>query len=347
MEGCMSFIGKHKRLVILLVLVLVAGTGGSFLKSKQEKQTGYTVSRQNLREVMSFSGMIDAGVKANLRFQSAGKLTWVGVKEGDRVKKFQGIASLDRAQLKKSMEKYLNSYNKERNAFEQDQADNKDYAVSGLSSVQKETIKRTLQNAQADLNNSVLDFEIQNMAYRDAYLYTPIAGLVTLVRVPQVGINILASQAEFEVVDPESVYFSALADQTEVIKIKEGDKAEVVFDAYPEKKFEGVVTFVAFSPKEGQSSTVYEIRLDLGVDNLGYQLRLGMTGDVDFLLSEKKDILAVPVKYIKTENGTKTVLRGVGGKKTKVEVKVGENIDGLVEIVEGLNEGDVIYDQTK
>ncbi len=204
MEGCMSFVRKHKRIVILLVLVLVAGAGWFFWKSKQVKQTGYAVTRQNLREVMSFSGTIDAGVKANLRFQSAGKLTWVGVKEGDSVKKFQGIASLDRVQLKKSMEKYLNSYDKERNAFEQDQADNKDYAVSGLSSVQKETIKRTLQNAQADLNNSVLDFEIQNMAYRDAYLFTPIAGLVTRVNVPQVGINILASQAEFEVVDPGS-----------------------------------------------------------------------------------------------------------------------------------------------
>src|SRR3990167_2084606 len=63
-------------------------------KEKNKPKETYTVKRQALKETATFSGEVDADEKVKLKFQTAGRLAWVGVKEGDIVKPYQGIASL-------------------------------------------------------------------------------------------------------------------------------------------------------------------------------------------------------------------------------------------------------------
>lgn len=329
-----------------LVLVIALGVAGYlFLRPSPLKGKAFTVKRGDLKDTMSFSGKVDAGEKATLKFQSSGRLSWIGVKEGDYVKRFQGMASLDREQLKKTMEKYMNTYMKQRNSFENTQSDNKDYQLSGtLTNAQKEAVKRTVQDSQSNLNNSVLDYELQVLAHKDAFLYTPIEGIVTRVDVPNVGVNITPVAAAFEVVNPKTIFFSSLADQTEVVRLKSGMKAVVGLDAFPNQMLEGEVFYVSYAPKDGETNTVYEVKISLPTLNEEMKYRLGMTGDVEFVFEEKKSALFVPSKYIKGIK-TKEVYKLVNGKKEKVSIKTGKDFDGSVEVLEGLKEGDVIYDQ--
>lgn len=331
--------------MVLVVALVVIFVGYKVMTPAPLKGKAYTVKKGDLKNSLSFSGKVDASEKVVLKFQSSGRLSWVGVKEGDYVKKYQGIAALDREQLKKTMEKYLNAYTKQRNSFEGSNADNKNFENSGsLSDAQKEAVKRTLSDAQASLTNSVLDYEIQNMAYKDAYLYSPIEGIVTHVAVSEVGTNITPAGAEFDVVNPKTVFFSSVADQTEIIKLKAGMKADMALDAYPDEKITGEIISTAFGPKEDESGTVYEVKIAMSGNNGDMKYRLGMTGDVEFIFDQKKDVLFIPSKYLKT-NGKKEVFKLVNGKKERAEVKVGETMDGSVIILDGLKEGDVIYDQ--
>jgi len=339
----MSFIKRFWFWGLLLICIL-GFIGYKMLVPAPLKGKAFAVKKEDLRDSLSFSGVIDANEKVVLKFQSSGRLTWVGVKEGDRVKKFQGVATLDRESLKKTMENYMNTYLKERNSFENTHDTNRDYEVSGLTSAQKEVIKRKVQDSQSDLENSVRNYEVQTLAYKDAFLYTPIEGIVTRVAVPNVGVNITPAAAEFEVVNPKTLFFSSLADQTEVTRLTEGMKAVINLDAFPDEKIDGVVSLVSFGPKEGESATVYEVKIEMPINNEEMRYRLGMTGDVEFVFEEKKDVLAIPLKYIKgTKN--KEVYKLVNGKKEKVGIRVGKEFDGSVEILEGLKEGDVIYDQ--
>ncbi len=65
-----------------------------------------------------------------------------------------------------------------------------------------------------------------------------------------------------------------------------------------------------------------------------------MTGDVDFTIRKLADVLYTPVKFIKTENSKKYVLKQ---NKEKVYVTIGEEMDGNAEIKEGLKENDTIH----
>ena len=86
--------------------------------ARDREENTYTVKREDLVETLSLSGEIDAKEKADVKFQTSGLLSWVGVKEGDYVKKYQSLASLDKRELQNSMSQLLNLYMKERWDFE-------------------------------------------------------------------------------------------------------------------------------------------------------------------------------------------------------------------------------------
>lgn len=336
------FLAAKKYWWILLILISIGGF--LFYRSNKAKTVAlkdktYTVTKQDLIDSLDISGEIDATEKASLRFQTSGLLTWVGVKEGDMVKKFQVLASLDKRELQNSMNQLLNTYSKTRADFDQTQIDNRDWTSNGT--LAQDAIKRVLQKEQLDLNNSVLSVEAKNLALKFANLYTPIAGIVTKVDSPLAGQNITPATATFEVVNPESLYFSALADQTEVTKFKVGLQGEITMDSFTDKKYAAEVESIGFIPKTGETGTVYEIKIKIkdGTENF----RLGMTGDVRFVFKENKGVVAVPEAYLKTDNGKRFVSKSINGQAVKTEVGVGDSVDGIIEITAGLKENDVIY----
>lgn len=329
--------------IVLLIIGVVVYQRQTNLASQKQKE-GYTVKKDTLEEVLSLSGEIDAHEQVSLRFQSSGLLTWVGVKEGDVVKKNQGIASLDQRDIKMRMKKYLNTYAKTRIDFDQSKYDNRDVNIGGLSKDQQNLAIKSIEKAQYDLNNSVLDVELQSLAGQYAYLTTPIDGIVVKASAPYPGVNIIATQAEFVVVNPSTVFFSATADQTDVWKLSQGMKGEVTLDPYPDKTITGEVQSVAFVPKEDESGTVYEVEVKIDGDNNGYVYRQGMTGDISFVLRKKANVLYVPTRYISEEGKKKYVNVVENGSTRKTEVKTGASFDTDVEITSGLKEGDLVVE---
>lgn len=302
----------------------------------------YSIKRENVREVLSLSGEVDADEKVTLKFQTSGRLTWVGVREGDSVKKYQTIASLDQRDISNRLTKYLNTYAIARNTFEETKDDNWNKKYDLSESIRKEA-ERVLENNQYSLQNAVLDVEYQNLSLEYANLWTPIEGIVTRITSPFAGVNITPAGAEFEVVNPKSLYFSISAEQSDVVKIKNGMRGEITFDAFPEKTYVGSVYFIAFSPRQGETGTVYEVRLKLDEDAMELPLKLSMTGDIDFLFKEEKNAISIPSSYLKNDSKGDYVYFEKT-KKEKRYVEVSEELDGKYIIKSGLTEGDVIYD---
>ena len=71
--------------------------------------------------------------------------------------------------------------------------------------------------------------------------------------------------------------------------------------------------------------------------------RLGMTGDVEFVIDEIFDVIAISIEYIYDENDQTYVDKNLGGRKEKTKVELGREFGGLVEILDGLQVGDEIF----
>src|SRR3989338_4944508 len=175
------FLRKRYKKIFLIFVLLIAGFA-VFQKVIQKpslinKNSSAQVKKGTLENYLTISGEIDARENVNLRFQTSGRLSWIGVSQGDYVKKYQGLAALDKRDVEKNLKKKLLAYMNERWDFEQT---HDDYSVHGRQLYQVPGLtdeeRRILDKAQFDLESSVLDVEIQNLAVEYANLWTPIAG---------------------------------------------------------------------------------------------------------------------------------------------------------------------------
>ena len=104
-----------------------------------------------------------------------------------------------------------------------------------------------------------------------------------------------------------------------------------------------IVFNIAFTPIQGQTSTVYQIKFELDLPNSDLKYKVGMNGDAKIKLAEVKDVQTVPVEAVFEEKDEKFVY--LRTEKSKIErrvVKTGLENDTDVEITDGLKEGETI-----
>ena len=129
-------------------------------------------------------------------------------------------------------------------------------------------------------------------------------------------------------------------------KIKKGQKAEVRIDAFPNVVFVGTVKSVsqlADSTRPWMTGGVKEYTTIVTLDDiLGYELKPGMTADARILVNDLKNVLVVPVQAVAEHKGDFYAFVEEPGGIQRRKVKVGENNEKLVEILDGLKEGDSV-----
>jgi macrolide-specific efflux system membrane fusion protein len=342
----MKFFSKYKNKIIIGIIIIVAILIGKNIYQAQkyknptffnpQKDTVITPKIQNIQDNLTLAGSVKADENATLTFLNPGKLVWVGVKVGDSVKKGQAIASQDKAQLQKSLQSQFNNYQTNLSQFWDVQNQYKDTVIS-------DTVQRILDRTQYSLDNSVINYEIADMAVQESTLVSPINGVVTDVSEPHAGTNVNAANASFTIINPQSIYFYAEIDQSEVSQIKIGQKATLSIDAFPDTNLDSEITYIAFTPVAGQSSTVYELRFKLPVDNKNLTYRYGMDGDVTITLNQQDNALTLPIDALNDEgNGNNYVWVKNGDKLIKKNVTTGIENDTDVQILTGLNSNDSI-----
>lgn len=332
---------KQKRIFIpLIVVLLIAGILGfrNYQNSNQEVEKT-TVQKGIVTEELTLSGEIDAVEKTDLQFEIPGKLAWVGVKVGDYVQAYQTVATLDSRSAQKSIQNALLDYSKQRNDFEQTQDNN---ANRRPNQALNDQMKRILENNQYDLDKSIVSVELQDLIQQQSALMTPIAGIVTSAQAPYPGITVSIGTPQFQVVNPNTIYFSVSADQTEIVKLKEGARGSIFFDAYSDDEIFGTIERISFVPKANETDTVYEVKVKLEIDNTSYKYRIGMTGDISFITGQKKDALYIENKFIKSDDQGTYVL--VGEKREKKYIETGLETEDITEIEEGIAVNTVVYD---
>ena len=328
---------KGKRfLPLLLVGATIVGIliGRSIvLRTRLPEYEIAKVQRTDLTQTIEASGKIKAEEAVDLHFQTYGKLSWIGVKEGDRVKKWQAVAGQDKRSLEKNLRKDLNTFEKELRDYGQAIEDNP---------LVNQRFKRILEQANFDLTSSVIDVEIKNLSLELATLVSPIEGIVVNVDIPVAGVNVTATDT-ITVVNPQSLYFEVEADEADIGMVRTGQKSKLILDAFPNEEIESEVIKIAFeaSTSEG-GGTVFRIKLSLPLDESSGKYRLGLSGESTIVIAEKQDVLTIPVEAVKTENETEAVDILVDGKVRTKPVETGMEGETAVEVVSGLSEGETV-----
>jgi len=129
--------------------------------------------------------------------------------------------------------------------------------------------------------------------------------------------------------------------ESDIARVKTGQKVEFSVDSFPDEIFIGTVTQVRNEAITTSNVVTYEVIIE--VDNKDLKLKPGMTANVEIITADKNNILVVPNKalrfYITDETGKAPRYKDKGiwllknGQPKRVAVKVGISDDENSEII--------------
>ena len=112
-----------------------------------------------------------------------------------------------------------------------------------------------------------------------------------------------------------------MVDQLDVVKIKEGQVAEIKFDAYADQTFTGTVSQVDPTPTTNQGVVSYKALILFQSDDL--RLYNSMTATVAIVTEDRSGVVMVPTAAISDNDGKKTVRVWKNGRPVPTPVTTG------------------------
>jgi membrane fusion protein (multidrug efflux system) len=331
------FSGKRK-IVIGLFLVALIAIGLRLLGNSRGK-TAETVEvkRGEVTEELILSGEVKAEKYAELYFQSSGQLSWVGVKEGDKVSKGQALLKLDTVKLSADLQRAYSDLRAAQATLDKIHDDVKGH--SGDETFTQRESRTTAEVANDKAYDAVTKAQ-QDLKY--ATLSAPFAGNVSFVAHYSPGVNVSVAEKQVAVLDASTLYYEASADQTEILNLSLGNKVKIVLDSFSDRQIEGEVTYLGLSPKPDEVGSVYQVKIKFDSSADLDKVRLGMTGDARIILSKSENVLYLPANFI--SNDIKGPFVHKGNSKDKTYIETGKEGEENTEITKGVSEGDLIYD---
>jgi RND family efflux transporter MFP subunit len=163
-----------------------------------------------------------------------------------------------------------------------------------------------------------------------------------------VGSPVSSGDPILTITDVSTLSLRAAVDETDVLLVRKGVKADVELDAVPGASYRAVVRNVDLSPTTStRGGVTYVVRLDLGGGTLPDGLpapkpRPGMSAVAALLVAIERDTLAVPVSAVFRDGERDAVWIVDDGVAETRTVSLGAQGADFLQITDGLEVGDVI-----
>ena len=180
----------------------------------------------------------------------------------------------------------------------------------------------------------------QALANRDkAVIKAPIDGIITKVN-NKVGEAVSGADTVIDLLSPH-YEISVDISETDIAKVKLGDAVVMTLDAFGEDvKFTGKVFNIDPASTVIQDVVYYKVKIS--IDDTDKAIKPGMTANVIIKTDNRDNALIIPSRAVRTD-GAKSVNVLENNQEVKKEITLGiKGDDGKVEVLNGLNEGDLV-----
>jgi RND family efflux transporter MFP subunit len=305
--------------------------------------------------VLTASGYVVAHRKAAVASKGTGRLVYLGVEEGDTVKKGQVIARLEDDDV-------VAALNRAKENLRLSEADLKD-AQRSLER-QKTLIEKQLvapadyDAAEARYKRVVASIGAARASVREAEvaventrIVAPFDGTV-LSKNADVGeiVAPLAGAASSRaavvtIADMSSLGVEADVSEANITRVFSNQPCEITLDAYPEHRYSGYVDKIVPTADRAKATVMVKIKFK------SYDRRVlpEMSAKITFLPAGSEDtarmakpLLAVPASAVATRNGRQVVYQTEDDKAVEVPVVLGRQMGDQIEIKQGLKAGDKV-----
>lgn len=175
--------------------------------------------------------------------------------------------------------------------------------------------------------------------YKKTPIISPIDGKV-IVRSFEPGQTITTSEPLLVLSD--RLIISAQFDETDIGRVKIGQKAIITLDAYPKDKIKGAVNHIAYESELVNNVTIYDV--DIVLQEVPDFFRSGMSANVEVIESVRREVILIPIGAIQDVEGKKFVMikKNQSNGIEKCQVEVGLTDINSAEIISGLSISDIV-----
>ncbi len=385
---------KRKKIWIILVLFLVVVLSIASVAARGRKKITEVqadkVKRQNLISRVTASGKIQPKKKVDISASIPGKIVNLAVEEGDRVEKGQFLLQIDpvsyeaalanskaalsgaRSELdsaKASLKQIEQTYRRKEQMFEE---------RSGLISKDEyersrseyEVQQARVKSAEHGVEQAIANRERVQDDLGKTRVISPMSGIVVRKAVEEGETAVIGTMNNpgtvlLQVADLSVMEAELEVDETDIGSLQLGQKAMVMVDAFPGKKFEGEVTEIGNSPivkGTGTNEEATDFKVTITLHSPDVNLRPGLTADGEITTAVRERCMTVPIQALvirdisKTDESKKNLPKeqrekeGIflieNEKAIFKQVKTGIMGEMDIEVVEGVKEGQEIVSGT-
>jgi HlyD family secretion protein len=389
-------LGLFAGLIVVAVGAAMA-MGAARSKNKAVEVRMEQVTSRDLVSVVTASGKIEPDTKVDVLSDIQGRITKIGVKEGDVVKKGDFLLQIDAAvyqaavsraqglvgssqseylRAKANQEQALRALNR---ALELQKANASLITPEAIEQAQTafEVAVANTNASQAGLDQARAGLLEANDNLRKTRIIAPIAGRVTRLAVEEGEVAVPGTFSRdvgllMTIADLSVILAKVQVDETDVVRLTEGDSVEVAIDAFPDTTFIGRVSKIsnsaqltATSTASGSNDRAVDFDVEVTLQAPPQDIRPDLSCTARIVTDIRKGALSVPIialtvrEHQKLPNESapeRTDTTGTRNKKKEVEgvfvvndgvatfrpVRVGIAGDEYFEVLEGVKPGETI-----
>jgi HlyD family secretion protein len=176
--------------------------------------------------------------------------------------------------------------------------------------------------------------------WNNAEVKSPMDGVVTNIDVKagdqvQVGTNLV------EVKDVGSLKVLSTINEFDAANLTQGNPVTIRRNADPDKDYHGTIIYLSPAGVRLNGKTVFEVEVQ--VDDEDDLFKINNSVQMEIIVNEKDDVLAVPFEAVGDQDGQKVLYVERDGVETIIPVELGVRGDYNVEVSgQGLQEGDTV-----
>jgi HlyD family secretion protein len=319
--------------VLLIVLVMVSAS------AKREKGIEVRfeqVGRRDLVAAVTASGKIQPKKKVDISADITGRITRIGVREGDLVQKGQFLLQIDPTIYQANLQRATAAMSSAEAGAVQARA-NRDQSQRSLQRTKELREQNPNLVSQEQLEQAQTAFEIADANFTAAshmveqaraglqeardqlsktHLTAPMDGRVTRLAVEEGEVAVPGTFSRetgllLTISDLSVIQTTVNVDETDVVRVNIGDSVEVTIDAFPDTTFIGRVTKVsnsailtAASQVGGQNDRAVDYEVEITLSNPPAEVRPDLSATARIVTDTRKQALAIPIIALTVRENT-------------------------------------------
>lgn len=291
---------------ILGAALLVAGAACAKKTQAPTVQTALATRRDIIVDAQA-NGTMEPIAVVDVKSKASGVITKMTVETGSHVKPGDLIVQIDTRDVQNKYDQakaMLDAAQAKLQVSEADKKRNEEMFKARVITPQEfEKVAVDYENAKSGVVNAQANLDLARQSLEDATVKAPSEGTVITKNVSEGTViagatsSVSGGTTIVQMADLTTVRIRAFFNESDIGNVHPGEPANVTVDAYPDRRFSGVVQKIEPQAIVQQNVTMFPVLVNL--ENREGLLRPGMNGEVSVLIDEVDNVIAVPNDAIK------------------------------------------------